>query len=606
MDKNTIRRRRTPVAVLLAALAVSVSCSPGSLPGSPSRITSSGGGGRYDGTLTYRRLGGTVAIDESPRSLSMSIALGSVADQFTAQFQAGASRGTLQGNLSGTLINGDFRGTVLVAVPAQAGSSNCEGRGEASGRFAGANVTWTIDQITYTNCDLRTSSQAAATAVSPIPGAASVRANLVVTVFPGTSIARGTCAGGATGFPFVVELAETAGIALTLDDRVIIEERRSSGVFTHVDENPITSLAAGERRQTVVCGPEAGTYQAFFSGTDARGNAIRTASPVVTLGTFTATTVLAGTITNAANGQPIVGARVAIGTLATTSSAGGVYRLENAPSGVQTVQTSATGFNTRNDSVTLAAGSTTTFSPSLTAGGSTATLTGTISSAATAQPISGATVSVGGASATTNTSGVYTLNNAPTGQQTIQTAASGFSTRMDTVTVATSGTTSFSTSLVPAGAGGSITIVLNWGAQPSDLDAYLTGPNPAGGRFTVSFFSTRPVSFASLDIDRTTGFGPETISVAPNGASFVPGTYNYFVDNFSGTPGFDVSNATVSVFQGGAQLARFAASSASGSPAAPNWSVFSFTLTATPSGQIAITPVQQFTSSTPAAVRRIK
>jgi hypothetical protein len=55
----------------------------------------------------------------------------------------------------------------------------------------------------------------------------------------------------------------------------------------------------------------------------------------------------------------------------------------------------------------------------------------------------------------------------------------------------------------------------------------------------------------------------------------------------------------VTVFQGSAQLGRFAASGASGNPNAENWSVFNFTLTATAAGQIAITQVQQFTATRP-------
>jgi hypothetical protein len=55
----------------------------------------------------------------------------------------------------------------------------------------------------------------------------------------------------------------------------------------------------------------------------------------------------------------------------------------------------------------------------------------------------------------------------------------------------------------------------------------------------------------------------------------------------------------VTIFQGGAQIGQFLVSAAAGSPALDIWSVFGFTLTATPTGQIAITPVQQLTSTPP-------
>jgi hypothetical protein len=46
---------------------------------------------------------------------------------------------------------------------------------------------------------------------------------------------------------------------------------------------PISGITGGTRRTFATCSPVAGTYQAFFSGTDASGNRIRVASPVITL-----------------------------------------------------------------------------------------------------------------------------------------------------------------------------------------------------------------------------------------------------------------------------------------------------------------------------------
>jgi len=228
-----------------------------------------------------------------------------------------------------------------------------------------------------------------------------------------------------------------------------------------------------------------------------------------------------------------------------------------------------------------------------------AVLTGIVTNASNAAPINGATVAItGGPSATTNASGAYTINNPPTGQRTVQTSASGFTTRMDTVSIAASGTTTFSTSLPPVAVAGNVTIVLGWGAQPPDLDAHLTGPNSAGGRFHVYFQDRNPVPYASLDVDVRTGTGPETITVAPVNGNFVAGSYSYFVNNFSGTPGFERENGTVTIFQGGRQLQQFRTANASGALTLANWSVFSFTLTAT--GQISISAVQQFTDSAPA------
>jgi hypothetical protein len=300
--QTTMLRRTCALLFVSAAAAGAAACSPGSLPGSPAPILTGGGGGRYDGTLSYRRLGGTTAIDESNQRMTMSLVLGS-GDQFTAQFDSSSgSRGSLQGSLNGALNNGTFQATILVTVPAVGAATGfslgpigfrpladagpvCEGRGEATGSFNGLNISWTIGTITYTNCSLTTSSQANATAVSPIPqtSATTSRANVVITVFPAATLARGTCANGASGFPFTVEIAEVAGVSVTLDKTVTIEERRSDQVVavSHED-NPLTALAAGEKRRYTGCGVAAGTYQAFFTGRDANGNTIRFSTPLIT------------------------------------------------------------------------------------------------------------------------------------------------------------------------------------------------------------------------------------------------------------------------------------------------------------------------------------
>ena len=298
--------RRAAVGGMLAAALVAISvasCSPGSLPGSPSSILTGGGGGRYDGTMSYRRLGGNVLIDESNQRMTMALSLGA-SDQFTAQFDSSSgSRGSFQGRINGALNNGTFQATILVSIPATgvgspipfgpftfrpfADAGNlCEGRGEATGSFSGLNFSWTVGTITYSNCALLTSAQAAATAVSPIPQtqpAASARANVVITIYPSTTIRRGTCPDGKSGFPFTVEIAETAGVAVTLDDTLIVEQRRGGQVVsTEREDNPLTSLGAGQRRRYAACSEDTGTYQAFFTGKDAHGNSIRFSTPLIT------------------------------------------------------------------------------------------------------------------------------------------------------------------------------------------------------------------------------------------------------------------------------------------------------------------------------------
>jgi len=88
-----------------------------------------------------------------------------------------------------------------------------------------------------------------------------------------------------------------------------------------------------------------------------------------------------------------------------------------------------------------------------------------------------------------------------------------------------------------------VTITLIWGANPRDLDSHLTGPSSVvGPRFHCYFSRKDPAnSNASLDIDYTSGYGPEhTILTAIR-----EGTYRFCVHLYSGTGTIATSEAIV-------------------------------------------------------------
>ena len=275
--------------ILLTALvtaAACAACSPGTLPGSPSPVLVGGGGGRYNGAITYRRLGGNYTISEASQRLDLSLVLRDV-NQITGRFETAESSGTVQGVLKGDMANGTLDATVLVQTTVrQGGGGTCEGRGQIIVTLAGVNLSWTGGSITYDNCPgLTVSSEAKAVAVSPIPESFGTRANVMVTVLGGAVVPRGTCPSGGAGYPFTVEMSETAGVNVSFDSTFRVEQRPSStGTSSTQLDMPFFSLSGGSRRTYGACSPVAGTYQAFFSGTDANGNRIRVASPVVTLG----------------------------------------------------------------------------------------------------------------------------------------------------------------------------------------------------------------------------------------------------------------------------------------------------------------------------------
>jgi hypothetical protein len=282
-------RQRKPWITCLALLvlvAPAYHCSQGALPGSPSPLNAVGGAARYRGTLTYTRLAGGFSIDPPRQQLDLSIVLGA-GDQLSGRFEAAGSTGTLQGVMNGTLSSGSFTATLLVSTEAAGpgGQTLCEGSGQVIGAFAGRDVTWRASDVTYDNCPgLVARSEAEGAAYSPVPGTYAARANVVVSVLPSTVVQRGTCPGSAAGWPFTVAVSETSGIDVQIDSTFTIEERNASGAPSRsVVETPFRSLAGGGRREYQVCAPAAGTYQAFFAGTDTRGNRVRFASPLVRL-----------------------------------------------------------------------------------------------------------------------------------------------------------------------------------------------------------------------------------------------------------------------------------------------------------------------------------
>jgi hypothetical protein len=136
-----------------------------------------------------------------------------------------------------------------------------------------------------------------------------------------------------------------------------------------------------------------------------------------------------------------------------------------------------------------------------------------------------------------------------------------------------------------------LTIRLTWGSLPSDLDSHLKGPNSTHVYYvTRGSLSSQP--FAALDVDDTTGFGPEVITVARQSV----GTSEYFVHNFSNTfsPGMTGSPARVEM-RFGSQIRIFFPPAGEG--ANDYWRVFQFVV----AGDCSVTfnPVQQWSATEP-------
>lgn len=79
---------------------------------------------------------------------------------------------------------------------------------------------------------------------------------------------------------------------------------------------------------------------------------------------------------------------------------------------------------------------------------------------------------------------------------------------------------------------GSIRIVLSWGAIPSDLDSHLFGTTSDGQNMHIFFenktFMSGGREYANLDLDDTSSYGPETITL-----NDMAGSYTYSIVDYS-------------------------------------------------------------------------
>jgi hypothetical protein len=159
------------------------------------------------------------------------------------------------------------------------------------------------------------------------------------------------------------------------------------------------------------------------------------------------------------------------------------------------------------------------------------------------------------ATATTGSDGGYTITALPSGTYSVEASAPGFlrSTVAVTITSGASKTQNFG--LSPLLAQGELRIVLTWGSSPSDLDSHLWLPPERPYHVYYGRRGTQTsCPYANLDLDDTSGFGPETITIKQR---FVGGDYVYAVHNYSGSPDLTASAAKVQVFDSRGLLAAF-------------------------------------------------
>jgi len=151
---------------------------------------------------------------------------------------------------------------------------------------------------------------------------------------------------------------------------------------------------------------------------------------------------ITGTVTDAVSRAAIPGTSVTAGGITATTDFSGTYTIELA-AGTYTVTAIAGGYNSSSTDVTVTPGATATAYFTLTpvTTSSTGKITGTVTDSYSGAAISGATVTAGGITAITDSSGSYAIE-AAAGTYTVTASADGYNAGSTGVTV-TPGTTAF-------------------------------------------------------------------------------------------------------------------------------------------------------------------
>jgi hypothetical protein len=284
--------------------------------------------------------------------------------------------------------------------------------------------------------------------------------------------------------------------------------------------------------------------------------------------------ILKGRVTDALTRNGIGGASVIVSsgehTIDVTTSTDGSYTTPSMPAGTYSVAAvadryqPATLFGAR---VTAVQTSTAASIPLVPASNQPGVISGVVRNARNARPMSAVPVeirngvgSVSGetvGATLTNANGSYRFGNLPAGTYSVAASYAGFvNGSLTGISVGGSERANQDVLLSPEGSENEIRIVLSWGSDPADLDSHLYGPGESGSRFHIAYNSRGSLdggTFAALDVDDRSSYGPETVTITQQR----PGAYRYAVHHFAGAGTLSSSGAVVQVYRGSTLLDRF-------------------------------------------------
>ena len=252
-----------------------------------------------------------------------------------------------------------------------------------------------------------------------------------------------------------------------------------------------------------------------------------------------------------------------------------MYGIDGLNAGDYVLSISATGYNTYEDVITVRNQETTYVNTALMISrednGKTGIATGRVINALNGENLSQVNYTVkkgwNSTSGEVVTSGVINGNfsiTLPTGNYVFLFSKTDFISSELKVAI-TEGTNTINGNLSPenVSVSGNLRIVLTWGSEPNDLDSHLLGTSADGEDYHV-YYSDREyyengTMVAGLDLDDTSSYGPETITVNKMNEN---GVYSYYVHDYSNdylddSYELSYSGATVSVYSGAALIAKY-------------------------------------------------
>ena len=168
------------------------------------------------------------------------------------------------------------------------------------------------------------------------------------------------------------------------------------------------------------------------------------------------------------------------------------------------------------------------------------------------------------AETTTDYLGNFTFENIPCGQYTLEVidqragvaSADKYVKVSKTVIIFGTGTnTYYEISVSNKLDSGSVRIVLEWNAEPRDLDSHLVYDLSTGAEISYlnkTYVSNGTISL-NLDVDERFGFGPETTTIYDS----VSDKYIFYVHKYAGSGSISTSGAKVSVYFGQAMYPKY-------------------------------------------------